>query len=157
MKVSQIDSKRMVVHVRAGKGARDRYVPLPQPTLELLRCHWKTHRHPQWLFPAPGRSGIREAEATRCIPLSSVQTVFKKSLKEVGIKKDAHVHTLRHSYATHLLEEGVDIRIISEYLGHRSLDSTLIYTHLTPLMRQGVADTINSLMGGLAQGMTLPQ
>ena len=157
MQVSQVDSKRMVVHVRAGKGARDRYVPLPQPTLELLRCHWKTHRHPQWLFPAPGRSGTREAEATRCIPLSSVQTVFKKSLKEVGIKKDAHVHTLRHSYATHLLEEGVDIRIISEYLGHRSLDSTLIYTHLTPLMRQGVADTINSLMGGLTQGMTLPQ
>jgi len=157
MQVSQIDSKRMVVHVRAGKGARDRYVPLPRPTLDLLRCHWKTHRHPQWLFPAPGRSGTREADATRCLPLSSVQTVFKKSLKEVGIKKDAHVHTLRHSYATHLLEEGVDIRIISEYLGHRSLDSTLIYTHLTPLMRQGVADTINSLMGGLTQGMTLPQ
>jgi len=157
MQVSQIDSKRMVVHVRAGKGARDRYVPLPRPTLDLLRCHWKTHRHPQWLFPAPGRSGRREPQATRCLPLSSVQTVFKKSLKEVGIKKDAHVHTLRHSYATHLLEEGVDIRIISEYLGHRSLDSTLIYTHLTPLMRQGVADTINSLMGGLTQGMTLPQ
>ncbi|NBC27565.1 MAG: tyrosine-type recombinase/integrase [Bacteroidetes bacterium] len=157
MQISQIDSNRMVVHVRAGKGARDRYVPLPRPTLELLRCHWKTHRHPQWLFPAPGRSGVKEAEATRCLPLSSVQTVFKKSLKEVGIKKDAHVHTLRHSYATHLLEEGVDIRIISEYLGHRSLDSTLIYTHLTPLMRQGVADTINSLMGGLTQGLTLPQ
>lgn len=149
MQVSQIDSKRMVVHVRAGKGAKDRYVPLPQPTLELLRRHWKTHRHPRWLFPAPGRSGTREAEATRCLPLSSVQTVFKKSLREVGIQKDAHVHTLRHSYATHLLEEGVDIRIISEYLGHRSLDSTLIYTHLTPLMRQGVADTINSLMDGL--------
>ena len=149
MKVSQIDSKRMVVHVQVGKGARDRYVPLPQATLELLRCHWKTHRHPQWVFPAPGRSGIRESEATRPLPLSSVQTVFKKSLKEVGIQKDAHVHTLRHSYATHLLEEGIDIRIIGEYLGHRSLDSTLIYTHLTPLMRQGVADKINQMMAGV--------
>lgn len=150
MQVSQIDSKRMVVHVRAGKGAKDRYVPLPQPTLTLLRCHWKTHRHPKWLFPAPGRSGTHESQATRYLPLSSVQTVFKKSIREVGIQKDAHVHTLRHSYATHLLEEGVDIRIISEYLGHRSLDSTLIYTHLTPLMRQGVAEKINSLMSGLS-------
>jgi site-specific recombinase XerD len=149
MKTSQIDSKRMVVHVQAGKGSRDRYVPLPQSTLHLLRRHWKTHRHPKWLFPAPGRSGTHETQATRPLPLSSVQTVFKKSLKEVGIQKDAHVHTLRHSYATHLLEEGVDIRIISEYLGHRSLDSTLIYTHLTPLLRHGVADTINSLMARL--------
>jgi len=146
LKTSQIDSKRMVVHVQAGKGARDRYVPLPQATLELLRRHWKTHRHSKWVFPAPGRSGVQEVQATRVLPLSSVQTVFKKSLKEVGIQKDAHVHTLRHSYATHLLEEGVDIRIISEYLGHKSLDSTLIYTHLTPLMRQGVAEKINQVM-----------
>lgn len=80
MQVSQIDSKRMVVHVRAGKGAKDRYVPLPQPTLTLLRCHWKTHRHPKWLFPAPGRSGTHESQATRYLPLSSVQTVFKKML-----------------------------------------------------------------------------
>lgn len=150
MQVSQIDSKRMVVHVRAGKGAKDRYVPLPQSTLELLRRHWKTHRHPRWLFPAPGRSGTHEAEATRYLPLSSVQTVFKKSLREVGIQKDAHVHTLRHSYATHLLEEGVDIRIISNYLGHKKLESTLIYTHLTPLLTRGVAEKINQVMGGLS-------
>lgn len=158
MQVSQIDSKRMVVHVRAGKGAKDRYVPLPQPTLELLRRHWKSHRHPQWLFPAPGRSGIREPEATRYLPLSSVQTVFKKSLREVGIQKDAHVHTLRHSYATHLLEEGVDIRMISHYLGHKKLESTLVYTHLTPLLKQGVAEKINQVMARLPlEGMAMPQ
>jgi len=149
LQVSQIDSKRMLIHVKEGKALRDRYVPLPQSTLQLLRRHWKTHRHPRWLFPAPGRSGTREAQASRCLPLSSVQTVFKKSLREVGIQKDAHVHTLRHSYATHLLEEGVDIRIISEYLGHRSLDSTLIYTHLTPLLRKGVAEKIHQVMGHL--------
>lgn len=150
MQTSQIDSKRMVVHVRAGKGARDRYVPLPQPTLERLRHHWKTHRHPRWVFPAPGRSGIREPEATRYLPISSVQKVFRQSLKEVGIQKDAHVHTLRHSYATHLLEEGVDIRMISEYLGHKSLESTLVYTHLTPLLKQGVAEKIRQVMDGLS-------
>jgi len=149
MKTSQIDSKRMVVHVKSGKGSRDRYVPLPKTTLHLLRCHWKTHRHPQWLFPAPGRGGIHESEATHPLPLSSVQTVFKKSLKEVGIQKNAHVHTLRHSYATHLLEEGVDIRIISEYLGHKKLESTLVYTHLTPLLKQGVAEKIHRVMDGL--------
>jgi len=149
MQVSQIDSKRMVVHVRAGKGAKDRYVPLPQPALALLRRHWKTHRHPTWLFPAPGRSGIRESEATRYLPLSSVQTVFKKSLREVGIHKDAHVHTLRHSYATHLLEEGADIRMISHYLGHKKLESTLVYTHLTPLLTRGVAEKINQVMACL--------
>lgn len=149
MQVSQIDSKRMVVHVRAGKGAKDRYVPLPQSTLELLRRHWKTHRHPKWLFPAPGRSGIRESEANRSLPISSVQKVFRQSLKEVGIRKDAHVHTLRHSYATHLLEEGIDIRIISNYLGHKKLESTLVYTHLTPLLRQGVAEKINQVMARL--------
>lgn len=149
MKTSQIDSKRMVVHVQFGKGARDRYVPLPQATLHLLRRHWKTHRHPQWVFPAPSRGGNRELKATCPLPISSVQKVFRQSLKEVGIQKDAHVHTLRHSYATHLLEEGVDIRIISTYLGHKSLESTLVYTHLTPLLKQGVAQKINSLMGGL--------
>lgn len=83
------------------------------------------------------------------MPLSSVQKVFSKSLKEVGIQKDAHVHTLRHSYATHLLEEGVDIRIISEYLGHKTLESTLVYTHLTPLITQGVANKIHQVMQGL--------
>lgn len=149
LQVSQIDSERMLIHVKSGKGARDRYVPLPQPTLELLRRYWKTHRHPQWVFPAPGRSGIREPEATRPLPISSVQKVFRQSLGEVGIQKEAHVHTLRHSYATHLLEEGVDIRIISEYLGHKTLESTLIYTHLRPLLKQGVAEKIHQVMSDL--------
>jgi len=83
------------------------------------------------------------------VPIASVQIVFRKSLKQVGIAKDAHVHTLRHSYATHLLEQGVDIRIISQYLGHKSLDATLIYTHLTPLISQGVAQKINRIMAPL--------
>lgn len=149
LQVNRIDSKRMVVHIQSGKGARDRYVPLPKLTLELLRRHWKTHRHPKWLFPAPSRSGMGESAATEPVPISSVQIVFRKSLKQVGIKKDAHVHTLRHSYATHLLEQGVDIRIISGYLGHKSLDATLVYTQLTPLITHGVAQKINRIMAPL--------
>lgn len=149
LQVGQIDSQRMVLHIQAGKGGKDRYVPLPLATLQLLRRHWKTPRHPKWVFPAPSRNGIGESEATRTLPISSVQKVFRQSLQEVGIQKDAHVHTLRHSYATPLLEEGIDIRIISEYLGHKSLESTLIYTHLTPLIKQGVAGKIHQLMGDL--------
>jgi site-specific recombinase XerD len=149
LKINQIDSKRMLIHIRQAKGRLDRYVPLPDVTLKLLRAHYKTHRNPILIFPAPGRGGVREPTSTESLPDSSIQTVFKKSLREVGILKDAHVHTLRHSYATHLLEEGVDIRIIQEYLGHKSIQATMIYTHLTPLVKQGVATKINGLMDGL--------
>ena len=144
--ISQIDSKRMTIHIKQSKGRVDRYVPLPKTTLLLLRQHYKTHRNPQLVFPAPSRGGNAEAFTTKPIPDSSVQTVFKKSLRQVGIHKDAHVHTLRHSYATHLLEDGVDIRIISEYLGHKSIEATMIYTHLTPLIKKGVYQKINKIM-----------
>jgi integrase/recombinase XerD len=92
---------------------------------------------------------FQESTSTKPLPDSSIQTVFRKSLLETGINKDAHVHTLRHSYATHLLEDGVDIRIIQEYLGHNNIETTMIYTHLTPLIKNGVYNKINSLMDGL--------
>jgi integrase/recombinase XerD len=149
LKVNQIDSKRMVIHIQQAKGRHDRYVPLPYSILKLLRLHYKFHRHPVLLFPAPGRGEAQEASSDRPLPDSSIQTVFKKSLREVSINKDAHVHTLRHSYATHLLEAGVDIRIIQEYLGHQSIQTTMIYTQLTPLIKHGVYQRINTLMDGL--------
>jgi integrase/recombinase XerD len=149
LKVNQIDSKRMLIHVREAKGNRDRYVPLPESTLELLRLHYKTHRNPVYVFPAPGRGGIDECTSSKPLPDSSIQTVFKKSLKETGINKDASVHTLRHSYATHLLEDGTDIRIIQEYLGHRSIRTTMIYTQLTPLLKSNTYRKINKLMSDL--------
>jgi len=149
LKVNQIDSKRMVIHIQGAKGFKDRYVPLPQASLDLLRKHYKTHHNPVWVFPAPGRGGIYEPTSKNTLPDSSIQTVFRKSMREVGIKKEAHIHTLRHSYATHLLEDGIDIRIISQYLGHTSLETTLIYTHLTPLIKKGVYDKINYLMKDL--------
>jgi site-specific recombinase XerD len=149
LKVSQVDSKRMLIHIQQSKGFMDRYVPLPESTLILLREHYKTHRNPILVFPAPGRGGVREAASKEPLPDASVQTVFKKSIKEIGIHKAAHVHTLRHSYATHLLEDGIDIRIIQEHLGHKNIQTTMIYTHLTPLIKNGVYQKINSLMNDL--------
>jgi integrase/recombinase XerD len=150
LQIPDIDSARMLVHVRCGKGAKDRYVPLPQRTLVLLRQYWKTHRHPLWLFPAPGRGGQGMSTATAPMPRNSVQDAFRAALTESGIKKRASVHTLRHSYATHLLEAGVNRRIIQEYLGHNSPTTTALYTHLTIKADALARDALRGLMEELA-------
>jgi integrase/recombinase XerD len=149
LQVPDIDSARLLVHVRGGKGAKDRYVPLPQPTLELLRQYWKTHRHPVWIFPAPGRGGIAMPTATAPMPRSSVQDAFRAALTASGIHKRASVHTLRHSYATHLLEAGVNLRLIQEYLGHNTPTTTAIYTHLTLKADAIARDALTRLMTDL--------
>jgi integrase/recombinase XerD len=149
LQVRDIDSSRMLVHVRLGKGGKDRYVPLPQKTLELLRIYWKTHRNPVWLFPAPGRGGIGQRTASAPMPISSVQQAFRAALKDAGISKEARVHTLRHSYATHLLEAGVNLRQIQVYLGHNSVQTTSFYTHLTMISNTQACDAINTLMQNL--------
>ena len=131
LQVPDIDSARMLVHVRRGKGAKDRSVPLPPRTLELLRQDWKTHRHPLWLFPAPGRGGVGMSTASTPMPRSSVQDAFRGALTHSGTNKRASVHTLRHRYATHVLEAGVNRRLIQDYLGHTTPTTTAIYTHLT--------------------------
>ncbi len=146
LQIRDIDSPRMLVHVRLGKGGKDRYVPLPQSTLELLRQYWATHHNPVWLFPAVGRGGLGGRTATASMPISSVQQAFRAALKDAGISKDAHVHTLRHSYATHLLEAGVNLRLIQEYLGHNSPQVTAQYTHLTTMGKAGAFETIKALM-----------
>ena len=149
LQVRNIDSDRMMVHVQHGKGAKDRYVPLPVPTLEMLRRYWRTHRHPEWLFPAPTKSGVPLSTATKPMSVSGVQRAFKAALQESGIQKDASVHTLRHSYATHLLEAGVNLRVIQAYLGHSSPQTTAIYTHLTRKADDLAAEAINRVMGDL--------
>lgn len=150
---ADVDSKRMVLHIKTGKGRKDRIVPLPKSTLFLLREHYKRHRNKTYLFPAPGRGGGFRMEKDSIRPLadSSVQTVLKQAVREAGIIKNVSVHNLRHSYATHLLEAGIDIRIIQKYLGHDSIASTMIYTHLTPVISENVHPKINRLMAGLWQ------
>lgn len=149
LQVADIDSARMMLHVRHGKGAKDRYVPLPQRTLELLRQYWATHRHPVLLFPAAGRDHIDLAQATEAISKSSLQQAFRAALIESGNHKRASVHTLRHSWATHLLEAGVNLRLIQEWLGHSSPATTSVYTHLTVKAEQLGTQAINQLMSDL--------
>jgi site-specific recombinase XerD len=149
LQVGDVDSGRMIIHVHRGKGARDRYVPLPRPTLQILRAHWRTHRNPVWLFPATGRGAARMDIAERPTPINSAQIAFKKALKQSKVKKDAHIHSLRHSYATHLLEEGVALQVIQTCLGHSDIRTTTVYTHLTSDVRRSADEAINRVMAGL--------
>jgi len=128
LQVTDIDSERRMLHIRHGKGDKDRYVPLPEGTLTLLRQQWSTYHHPVWLFPAPTRAGVPMSSATQPMDESGVQRAFKAALQESGVQKVASVHTLRHSYATHLLEAGVNLRLIQAYLGHSSPKTTALYT-----------------------------
>jgi site-specific recombinase XerD len=149
LKVCDIDGKRMMVHVRLGKGSKDRYVPLPKSTHRLLRGYWEMHNNPVWVFPFSGRGG-REMSSTQ-EPMSHryVQDAFRNALKASKIKKKASVRTLRHSYATRLLEEGVNLRLIQEFLGHRSTRTTQIYTHLTARAETRAKETIDRIMKDL--------
>jgi site-specific recombinase XerD len=149
LQVADIDSARLMIHVRHGKGAKDRYVPLPQRTRELLRQYWRTHRNPHWLFPSPGHGEVPLATATEPLHHSSVQDAFRAAWKASGNNKRASVHTLRHSWATHLLEAGVNLRLIQEWLGHSSPATTSVYTHLTVKAEQLGAAAINQLMSDL--------
>jgi len=153
---ADIDGDRMFLRVESGKGNKDRCVPLPSRTLRLLREYWRTDRplhvaevparkagllSPDALFPAGTADGV--------VGPTSVQRAMKLAVAQCGIKKKASVHTLRHSYATHLLERSVPLPVIQQLLGHRSPRTTLIYTHLTEPSICRVRDTIDELMADL--------
>lgn len=146
LQISDIDADRMRIHIHRGKGAKDRYVPLPRPTLQILRTYWLTHRNKVLIFPALGRSG-QEGPASR-VPMkkSTVQGALRRVVKQLNFKKRISVHTLRHSYATHLLEAGVNIRRIQQYLGHACLNTTMVYLHLTTQGHERAVSIINDLM-----------
>ena len=148
LQVTDIDAQRMRIHVHRGKGAKDRYVPLPETTLNILRSYWKLHRNPTWIFPRLGRSGKEGPTAQKPMAKASVQGALRRVLKQLKLKKRISIHTLRHSYATHLLEAGVNIRRIQQYLGHHSLNSTMVYLHLTTQGHEHAYAIINDLMKG---------
>jgi len=146
LQVGDIDGERHLVHVRHGKGNKDRYVALPQRLLEQLRAYWRTHRHPTWLFPGAPRAG-QLSPAPMCE--SGVQRALQAARRESGLTKPATVHTLRHSYATHLLEAGVNLRVIQAYLGHASPTTTALYTHLTQKTEAYMVETIDRVLEAL--------
>lgn len=161
LEVGDIDGAALRVTVRAGKGGKPRVVPLPAALLAELRAFWKTHRHPRLLFPTPGpgwsvnrRASAAEQDsalaaalhaATQPMSDSAVQRVMRLALATAGITKNATLHSLRHSYATHLLEEGVHIRAVSAYLGHANLDTTMVYLHLTEASESRTHTALNAL------------
>ena len=141
LRPAHIDSRRMMVCVRNGKGSKDRYVPLPRRTLELLRAYWREHQPDPWLFP--DRSGKKPVD--RCAVLKCIQA----AAKEAKLTKSIGCHTLRHSYATHLLEDKEDLPTIQALLGHRDIRSTALYLHLTQRGMKNVHRSVDDLMADL--------
>ena len=142
--VNDIDSQTMQVHIRNGKGGKDRLVPLPERTLHALRYYWKIHRHPVLLFPRFGKKKqliIDDAPMDK----SGVQKALKKVISELGIKKSISPHSLRHCFATHLLEQGVDLRSLQILLGHNNLNTTARYTQLTTPKQKNNVKALNQL------------
>jgi integrase/recombinase XerD len=138
LKVTDIDSQRMTIHVQSGKGNKDRYTILSKVALQDLRDYWKRYRPRTWLFP--GR------QADQPIGDSSIQKAFQRARDKAGIRKEVTVHTLRHSFATHLLEQGVNLFTIKELLGHKTIKTTLIYLHLQHPGQQ-IVNPLDQLLG----------
>ncbi len=142
LKVNDVDSKRMVIHVQGGKGRKDRDVMLSPKLLEELRAHWhRLRRKPSvWLFP-----GNRWHTGDTPIDTKVVWHACKQAAKRAGIQKNVHPHTLRHCFATHLLEAGADLRTIQVLLGHRDLEETTLYLHLSRRHLNATASPLDSL------------
>lgn len=149
LQVADIDAQRMFVHIHRGKGNKDRLVPLPERTLQILRNHWLTHKNPRWLFPAPGRGQIHMPEADKPMPKASIQNAFRTALKQTRITKAVSLRHLRHAYAVHLLEAGVDLRFVQEYLGHSDPRTTMIYTRLINKALANPITILNQVMADL--------
>ena len=143
LQVGDIDSQMMQVHIRNAKGGKDRLIPLPQRTLLALRYYWQTHRHPRLIFP--GKDGKPDS----LIDKGGIQKALKRVIRECNIHKSISPHNLRHSYATHLLEQGLDLRSVQALLGHNSLNTTARYTRLTTITRKNTALSVNQLTDNL--------
>lgn len=136
LQISDIDASRMTVHIHRGKGAKDRLLPIPRSTLQVLRSYWRTHRNPKLIFPGNARRNKsnrrrKSCNATTTIRPRTVQDCVKRAAASAAIGKPVSPHTLRHSIATHLFEAGASLVWIQKFLGHSSLQTTLLYLHLT--------------------------
>jgi len=145
LQIGDIDSQRMMVHIHRGKGAKDRYLPLASSTLRQLREHWKTHRNSTLLFPAEGRQHCGMTTAKTPMAPTTPQDAIKLITTEMNFGKKVSTHTLRHSYATHLFEAGVSLKTIQKYLGHSSLQTTLVYIHITETAEADARNTVEQL------------
>jgi len=139
LQVSDIDSQRMMIRIRQGKGRRDRDVPLSPKLLESLRLYWRWRKPETYLFPGRGRRAD--------VPISAnmVWVACRQAAQQAGISKRLSPHSLRHSCATHLLDAGADLRTIQVWLGHSRLEHTLVYLHLSRRHMQAVPNPLDSL------------
>jgi site-specific recombinase XerD len=142
--IHDIDSSTMQVHVRDGKGGKDRMVPMPERTLLALRDYWKTHRHTRFIFPGT------QSKNNTPMDKGSVQKALKRVLQDCRIKKLISPHSLRHCFATHLLEQGLDLRSLQQLLGHASLNTTARYTQLTKVKQHDMSRAVNKLTDKLS-------
>ena len=149
LQVGDIDGQRKQVHIRRGKGHKDRFVPLPDLTYQAFRALWCKHRNPCWLFPNAIGSPERIRSATTHMDRGGAQVAMKAVVTQCGIKKKISIHSLRHSFATHLLEQGLSLRHIQALLGHASPTTTARYAHLTDISEQNSFATINRLINTL--------
>ena len=153
LQVADVDGARNFLHIHRGKGAKDRFVPLPSATYQLLREYWVTHRNPKLIFPALGRGHNLGSTSETPMAIDSVQGAFREAKIKAGIRKrQVSIHTLRHSYATHLLEAGVHVRAVQRYLGHSQLETTMVYLHLTNKGQEDSFAVINQVMKGVEYG-----
>jgi integrase len=131
LEVGDIDGHRRRIHVRGGKGRKDRYVPLPPAVLRMLRRWWKTHEHPRLIFPNPNGGAERMRTAQRPMHKGGVQAAMRAAVGDCGIRLRITAHSMRHLFSTHMLELGVDLRELQAILGHVSPATTARYAHLT--------------------------
>ncbi len=140
LRPEDINSERGLIHIKGGKGRKDRYTILSQTALKILRDYYRQYKPRNWLFEG--------AKPGSHITVRTVQAIFKRACERVGINKEVTVHTLRHSFATHLLESGVDLRYIQELLGHKSSKTTEIYTHVSKANLAKIKNPLDSIMEG---------
>ena len=142
----------MRIHIRKGKGKKDRFVTLPEMSLQVLRQYWCTHRNPLFLFPA-GKNKVERHQATCHMDRGGVQKSFQVIVKQCGIHKQISIHTLRHCYGTHLVEVGLNLRAIQTEMGHECPKTTALYTQLTETTQQNTRALTHRMVKRLTLSM----